>query len=503
VIEPYSIVLHGFPRAWSPGFEAPFEAPLVYLDARNDADLEKYKGTLKDAVVLVGAVRQPEARFQPLADRISDEELAIMASALQQNARPGEARAQTAADRRAQFAGASRTGEALVNRGQRGDATSQQSTTQPATRPARRRGFDPFLARATTFLASEGARVIVSPSSQGDGGAVFVSSATIPNDPGPSSAPSFGPSTRPRVWATDVPKFPAQITLAVEDYDRLVHMIQRDQKLKVALDMQVQFHEQDLMAYNTVAEIPGTDLKDQIVMVGAHLDSWHTGTGATDNGAGSAAAMEAVRIIKAAGLQPRRTIRIALWTGEEQGLYGSEAYVEKHFGRYSDSRSATRASSGPTTDEAPRRFTGRRRLIKEADYENLSVYFNLDNGTGKIRGVYCQGNQQAAPIFKSWLAPFADLGATTVTMSGTSGTDHVSFDTVGLPGFQFIQDPIEYWTRTHHSNIDVYERIQAEDMKQASTILAAFVYKAAMIDERFPRKTPASQPASRGSEDER
>jgi Zn-dependent M28 family amino/carboxypeptidase len=300
-----------------------------------------------------------------------------------------------------------------------------------------------------------------------------------------------------------VPTFPAQITLAIEDFDRLVNMIKRDQKLKVAVDLQVQFHDQDLMSYNTIAEIPGTDLKDEIVMVGAHLDSWHVGTGATDNAAGCAAAMEAVRIIKTLGLQPRRTIRIALWTGEEQGLLGAEAHVEKHFGHYPESRSTMRASSAPASAEAATRTaSSRRRLIKQPDYEEFSVYFNLDNGTGKIRGIYCQGNTSAARIFKSWLEPLEDLGATTVTLSGTAGTDHMAFDAVGLPGFQFIQDPIEYWTRTHHSNHDVYERIQPDDVKQAATVMAAFVYQAAMMDERFPRK---DQPAERlrSGEDER
>jgi hypothetical protein len=369
-----------------------------------------------------------------------------------------------------------------------------------------------------SFAMKEGARVIVGPSSQGDGGTIFVSGATVPNEwsasttspstsatsgsattaPTTSAVATSGPTTRPRAWATDAPQIPAQVTLAVEDYDRLVNMIKRDQDLKVAVDLQVEFHDDDLMSYNTIAEIPGTDLKHEIVMVGAHLDSWHSGTGATDNAAGCAAAMEAVRIIKKLNLQPRRTIRVALWTGEEQGLFGSEAYVEKHFGKYPEARESTTRGSGESTQPASAEANSRqarRRLMKRADYENLSVYFNLDNGTGKIRGVYCQGNQSAAPIFKKWLDPFADLEATTVSMSNTSGTDHISFDAIGLPGFQFIQDPIEYWSRTHHSNYDVYERIQADDMKQASTILAAFVYNAAIMDERFPRK-PSREPAT-------
>ena len=239
------------------------------------------------------------------------------------------------------------------------------------------------------------------------------------------------------------------------------------------VNIQAQYHDEDLMGYNTIAEIPGTDpaLKDEIVMVGAHLDSWHASTGATDNAAGSAVAMEAARIILASGLKPRRTIRVALWSGEEQGLNGSREYVKQHFGE----------ARGGGNQQPPE-------IIKGKDYEKLSAYYNLDNGTGKIRGVYLQGNSLVKPIYEAWLAPFADTGANTLTILNTGGTDHLSFDRIGLPGFQFIQDEIEYSTRTHHSNQDNYDRIQAEDMKQAATIMAAFVYQTAMMDEKIPRK---------------
>jgi Zn-dependent M28 family amino/carboxypeptidase len=292
------------------------------------------------------------------------------------------------------------------------------------------------------------------------------------------------------------------------------------------VDLQVRFHNEDLMAYNTVAEIPGSDLKDEIVMLGAHLDSWHSGTGATDNGAGVAATMEAVRILRALDLQPRRSIRIGLWSGEEQGLFGSKAYVAQHLGYYTNltnavamrsqtnetipktrtpdrkTRPGARPSGAPSisrgenagvkgsppaeavsTNPAPTR-----RLVRTPEYEKFSAYFNLDNGTGKIRGVYMQGNESVRPLFRQWLRPFTDLGAETLTLSGTGGTDHASFDAIGLPGFQFIQDPLEYGTRTHHSNADVFDRIQADDLKQVATILAAIVYNAAMIDEKLPRK---------------
>jgi Zn-dependent M28 family amino/carboxypeptidase len=301
----------------------------------------------------------------------------------------------------------------------------------------------------------------------------------------------------------DCPPIPAQVTMAVEDYNRLVRMTQQGEQLKMAVDLQTQYHTDDLKAYNTIAEIPGSDpdLKDQLVMAGGHMDSWQSGTGATDNGVGVVAAMEAVRIIKALDLKPRRTIRIALWTGEEQGLLGSRAYVTKHFGSYPGGarggggggrgrgRGAAQDAAAATQPAASRPA---RVLTKQDEYEKLACYFNLDNGTGKIRGVYTQGNEGALPLFRRWLAPFADLGASTLTTNNTGSTDHISFDSIGLPGFQFIQDPIEYFSRTHHSSADVYDRIQAEDLKQASTIMAAFLYQAAQMDERFPRKPEAS-----------
>jgi carboxypeptidase Q len=233
------------------------------------------------------------------------------------------------------------------------------------------------------------------------------------------------------------------------------------------------------------------------------MDSWHSGTGATDNGAGVAATMEAVRILTALHLKPRRTIRIGLWSGEEQGLLGSKAYVAKHFGYYTNSPATDRArspkaaadegtesteSNSPSTNSRPDRAAANRKLVKKGDYEKLSAYFNLDNGGGKIRGIYLQNNEAARPIFRRWLDPFSDLAAQTITLANTGGTDHQSFDGIGLPGFQFIQDPMDYNTRTHHSNEDVFDRIQAEDMKQAATIIAAFVYNAANADEKIPRK---------------
>jgi Zn-dependent M28 family amino/carboxypeptidase len=229
------------------------------------------------------------------------------------------------------------------------------------------------------------------------------------------------------------------------------------------LDIQNRFYDDNLNSFNVVAEIPGTDKADELVMLGGHFDSWHGGTGATDNAAGSAVMLEAVRILKATGLKLRRTVRIALWTGEEQGLLGSRAYVKDHFG-------------DPAT------------MQLKPEHALVSGYFNVDNGTGRIRGVYLQGNEAVAPIFERWMEPFHNLGMTALTIRNTGGTDHLSYDAVGLPGFQFIQDPVEYGTRTHHSNMDLYERIQPFDMMENAVIVATFVYQTATRDEKLPRK---------------
>jgi hypothetical protein len=283
----------------------------------------------------------------------------------------------------------------------------------------------------------EGAAVAITPSTQGDGGTVFVAQASLPTVAGQGGG--FG-GNAPRVWSTNAPASPPQITLATEDYNRLVRMIQQGQTPKMAVDLQVQFHGDDLMAYNTIAEIPGTDLKDEIVMVGGHIDSWQAGTGATDNGAGVAACMEAVRIIKALDLKPRRTIRIGLWSGEEQGLMGSAAYVAQHFGYDTNTppsvplRSPRAASNEPSTDSASTTNAPVLQRVRTKEYQRFSAYFNVDNGAGKIRGIYLQGNDAVRPLFRKWLDPFADLGADTITISNTGGTDHQSFDRIGLPG---------------------------------------------------------------------
>ena len=502
VVEPQTIPLIAYPKAWSPGFDQPLTAPVVFVDAKTEADFQKYKGKIKGAIVLVSPVRETAAHFEPLALRITDAEMLKLANAGAGNAPfPGTTRTPGVTPRNELLtpttAPAGPGGRRFATT-RPGGGTTRASTGPSTTLPAppgspRALAFD---RRLNDFLTREGAAVLVTTSPRGDGGTLFVANASVPTPPGgrggAASTPATGPTTR-SVWSVDAPAILPQIVVASEHYNRLVRMIEQGERPRMTIDLQVQFHNADPMAYNTVAEIPGTDLKDQIVMLGAHLDSWHSGTGATDNGAGVAACMEAVRILKATGVTPRRTIRVALWTGEEQGLFGSKAYVAKHFGEFENAPATTRpttqavrvAGARPTSAPTSRPA---RRLMRQDEYERLSVYFNLDNGSGKIRGVYLQGNEAVRPIFRQWLTPFADLGAETLTLSNTGGTDHVSFDAIGLPAFQFIQDPIEYWSRTHHSNQDLYDRAQADDLKQASTILAAFVYDAAVRDDRLPRK---------------
>jgi hypothetical protein len=273
--------------------------------------------------------------------------------------------------------------------------------------------------------------------------------------------------------AVNAPPVPIQVVIAVEHYGVLFRNLENGIPVSLELNVSNKFYDQDLNAFNIVGEIPGTDKASELVMLGAHFDSWHAGTGATDNAAGCAVMLEAIRILKASGLPSRRTIRIGLWTGEEQGLYGSAAYVREH-------------------------FAVRQTMQLKPDHEKMSVYFNVDNGTGQIRGVYLQGNMAARPVFEEWMQSFKDFGMTTLTNRNTGGTDHTSFDDVGLPGFQFIQDPIEYDTRTHHTSMDTYERIQSKDMMQNAVIVASLAYQAANSPEMFPRKPLPAAPTPRG-----
>jgi Zn-dependent M28 family amino/carboxypeptidase len=263
-----------------------------------------------------------------------------------------------------------------------------------------------------------------------------------------------------------------QMTLAIEHYNRIFRMLDKGVPVTLSVDSKSNYTNPDGNEHNVIAEIPGTDLKDEVVMFGAHFDSWHAGTGATDNGAGSAVMMEAARIlvetIKETGIQPRRTLRIALWTGEEQGLHGSRNYVTQKYAN---------------TDG-----TGWGVTSLKAAQKKVSAYYNMDNGTGKLRGVYLQGNEAVSPIFREWLQPFHDMDAKTLSLSNTGGTDHLAFDMVGIPGFQFIQEPISYGTKTHHSNMDNFDHLVADDLKQAATIIAYFVWQTSQRDEKLPRK---------------
>jgi len=451
VTDPLDVPLIAYPKAWSPGTNGPVSAEVVYFDAKDEADLARFKGQLKGKIVLTSAMREVKAHFEMQGTRRDEKNLLALANAPMP--RPGGGRGG--------FGGGN----------------------NPAAQAAAK-----FAAAKNQFLLDEGAALLVDPG-RGDGGTIFVQSATVPQ---PYSPNAFGPNAPRRISPYDKDaKMAPQIVVAIEHYNRIVRMIQAGEKVKMEANIAVEFQDQDLNGYNTVAEIPGTDpsLKDEIVMLGGHMDSWHAGTGATDNGAGVAVGMEAVRIIQALGLKPRRTIRIALWTGEEQGLLGSRAYVAKHFGKLeTPPTTTTNATQGGGDGATTRPAQATPVLVKMAEYDKLAGYFNLDNGTGKIRGVYLQGNDSVANLFRQWLAPFKDLGAETLSLSNTGGTDHLSFDGIGLPGFQFIQDEIEYDTRTHHSNMDVFDRIQGDDMKQAATIMAAFVYQTAMRDDKLPRK---------------
>lgn len=441
IVAPQTIPVIAYPKAWSPSTKGAVTSEVVYLDAKDDAALEKYKGQLRGKIVLVSDVREIKADFDGFGTRYTEEDLAKMTAA------PDPAAAQR----------------------------PQQPQATPEQQQARLQRFIASAKRAK-FVIDEGAAVVVDNSFNGSGGTVFVQQASVAADI-PANPADFFTQRRLSPWDKDAEaKMVPQVTMASEDYNRLIRMIKQGVKPQMTVNVQAQYHDEDLMGYNTVAEIPGTDptLKAEVVMLGGHLDSWHSSTGATDNAAGCAVAMEAARILIASGLKPRRTIRVALWSGEEQGLNGSREYVKQHFGEMK-----TAAPGQPQTPAT---------LVKGSDYEKLSAYYNLDNGTGKIRGVYMQGNSAVRPYFESWLAPFGDLGAKTLTLANTGGTDHLSFDRIGLPGFQFIQDEIEYDTRTHHSNQDNYDRLQADDMKQAATVMAAFVYQTAMMDEKMPRK---------------
>jgi len=409
VVSPTTYPLIGYPLAWTPGTNGMVTAEAVIAVVNSEADFEKFKGKLNGKFVLSIAPREILPHYEGDAKKYTEEQLADIAKQQISNAQPSQ-------------------------------PGQPQIPPQFAAGAAERQ----FAPKRTQFFKDEGVAVLLEPG-RGDDGTVFVGGggSRNPNDP---------------------PSLP-RVALAAEHYGRIYRTLQRGASVSIELNVQNRFIDGDGMAFNVVGEIPGTDKATELVMVGAHFDSWHTGTGATDNAAGSAVMMEVMRILKASGLKLRRTVRIALWSGEEQGLLGSRAYAKDHFADSVDQK-----------------------WVMKPEHAKLSAYYNIDNGIGAVRGVYLQGNEAIAPVFARWIEPLTSMGVTTLTPRNTSGTDHLAYDAVGLPGFQFIQEVMDYNTRTHHSNMDVYERAQPQDMKQIATVVAFFVYQTANREQMMPRK---------------
>ena len=399
-IAPRYFPLIAYPKAWTLGTPGAITAEVVYAKIEKEEDFGTFRGKLKGKFVMTAPLRAVEAQFEAPGHRYTDQELAELAQP--------------------------RPVQPPPDQGTRDRLTAQQQFNQ----------------KLVKFLTDEGAAAWLEPSPH-DGGTITVL--------GGGSRDPKEPFVLPRV------------AVAIEHYGRIFRTLEKHIPVTLTVNIVNKFYDENLDSFNIVAEIPGTDKADEVVMLGAHFDSWDSGTGATDNAAGSAVMMEAMRILKVSGLKMRRTVRLALWTGEEEGLLGSRAYVKEH-------------------------FADRQSMQVKPDHAKVSGYFNVDNGTGKIRGVYLQANDAVRPIFEKWMEPFAVMGMTRLSVRGTGGTDHVSFDEVGLPGFQFIQDPIEYEPRTHHTNMDVYERVQEADLKQMAVIVASFVYMTADAEEELPRK---------------
>lgn len=418
ITSPYYFPVVAIPRAWTgstPGEKA-IQKEVILIRAKDSAELYlNYSGKIEGKIIMIYSADTLKPSFTPDATRFTDEELEKMA-----NSKPDTGRRQ-------------------------GNPTADQLTAMRQRQALQRQMGD--------FYKKEKPALVLSMSRAGNDGTLFVQGGGS--------------------YAKDGENNYGYVMLSSDDYLRIQRLILAGQKVEMEADVKTTFYDTDLKGYNVVAEIPGTDpvLKDEWVIIGGHLDSWQGATGATDNAAGCAVMMEVMRIIKASGLQPKRSIRICLWSGEEQGLLGSRGYVKNHFADPVD-------------------------MVLKPEHGKVSAYYNLDNGTGKIRGIYLQGNKEAGPVFSKWLEPFHDMGAKTVTIDNTGGTDHQAFDAVGIPGFQFIQDEIEYDTRTHHTNMDTYDHLVPADLMQAATVIASFVYNTAQKDEKIPRKT---LPKPRGS----
>jgi hypothetical protein len=409
--QPWPVI--GLPKAWTAGTDGPLIADAVYAPMAKDEDLLRWKDQLHGKIVLPVPTRELGAMFDAPARRFSASELDEL------------------------------------RRGERVRPGTELTGAQVA-----------FARRRLRFLIEQGALAVVEPSA-GDGALFVQHSAEFDPDRAPDSA----------IPPTRVPA-PPQVVIAAEHYGRMARLLGTGRHVRLELDIRNRVLP-DQSGFNVIAELPGTDRTEEVVMIGAHLDSWHGGTGATDNAVGVAVMLEVMRILKVSALPLRRTVRVALWSGEEQGLLGSRAYVAAH-------------------------VANRETMVLRDEHHKISAYFNLDNGTGAIRGVYLQGNDLVAPVFAAWMKPFGELGVSTLSSTSTFSTDHLSFDEVGIPAFQFIQDPIEYDTRTHHSNTDTFERIQTDDAIRNAVIVASFVYHAANRDERLPRK-PLPSPRVRSA----
>jgi carboxypeptidase Q len=414
--------LHALPKAWTPGTDGAVEGELVRVDIKKLADLDKYKGKLRGKVLLLGDARA----YKRGTEADSHRHDATSLEGLQQFTIPATA----AADRAKRL--------------------KEYNERQELVR------------KTNEFFVAEGALAAISLSSW-DNGIIRVA----------------GGGSRKAGESAGVP----ELTMITEHFNPLVRSLEAGETVKLRIRVDARFTDEgDKPGYNTLAEIRGSGKADEVVMIGAHMDSWHTGTGAADNGAGVAVAMEAMRILKAIGVKPKRTIRVALWSGEEQGLIGSQDYVSRQFARFPEPTDPAQLAL-PASLREP---TGP--LQKLRDYDKLSVYFNMDNGSGRFRGIYAQENMAAMPIFEAWLKPFNDVGATTVVARNTGSTDHIAFDRVGLPGFQFIQDRLDYFSNVHHTHLDTWDHIEAEDLKQAAAVMASFAYNAAMREQMMPRK---------------
>jgi carboxypeptidase Q len=423
MLSPRQTPIHALPRAWTPGTQGPVEGEVVKVSLKTKEDLEKNRGKLRGKIVLLDDARPYKPSDRPDFRRHTEETLGeLQTFPVPEQAAPG---------------------------------AQEKRLEEFRKRQA-------FSRELNTFLAEEGVLATLS-ISPWDNGILRVT--------GGGSRKAGEP-----VGVTD-------LVVAAEHYNQLVRAVEDKQDVRLRLDVDARFtSDEDLPATNVFADLPGSGKADELVIIGAHLDSWHTGTGASDNAAGVVVMMEAMRILKAIGARPKRTIRLALWGGEEQGLNGSSGYVAKYLADWPE-------PTDPEQKALPRAFQrGTGPLQRKRDYDRFSVYFNFDNGTGRIRGVYAQENHAAVPIFRAWLEPFHDLGAEVVSTRNTGSTDHIPFDRVGLPGFQFVQDPADYSTRVHHSHLDTYDHVVPEDLKQAAAIIASFAWHAANREGRFPRK---------------